>query len=61
MTHGAFADTRVAVASRTTQGRWAREAMALLTVVGTTTLREAAGDLCEIFPGSKKQHFEKLR
>ena len=30
-------------------------------MAGKTTLREAVGDLSEIFPGSKKAHFEKLR
>ena len=49
--HEAFADTLVAVASRTNRGRWACEAMELLTIAGTkTTLREAVGDLSEIFP-----------
>ena len=59
--HEAFAETRVAVASRTNRGKWAYEAMELLTVTGNTTLREVVGDLSEIFPGSKKAHFEKLR
>ena len=59
--HEAFADTQVAVASRTNRGKWAFEAMELLTVAGKTTLREVVGDLSEIFPGSKKAHFEKLR
>lgn len=59
--HEAFADTLVAVASRTDRGRWACQAMELLTVAGNTSLCEAVGDLSEIFPGSKKSHFEKLR
>lgn len=61
LTDEAFVDTRVAVASRTNRGRWALEAMELLSIAGGTTLREAVGDMSEIFPGTKKAHFERLR
>lgn len=59
--HEAFAGTRVAVASRTNRGRWALEAMDLLSVAPGLSLREAAGDLCEIYVGSKRRHFQALR
>lgn len=55
-----FAGTRVAVASRTNRRQWARECMSLIDVYGGTTLEQACA-FSEIFPGGKKQHFEKLR
>lgn len=100
-THEAFAETKVAVASRTNRAQWAYAAMELhaptsryarafspnanassdASSSGTTgtispskktpsrrvalappkTLREVVGDLAEIYTGSKKAHFQKLR
>ncbi len=93
-THEAFAETRVAVASRTNRAQWALAAMALhaprsryrtpssnenassndtttrqrsstapsrSTLAPPKTLRELVGDLAEIYTGSKKAHFQKLR
>ena len=53
--------TRVAFASRTNRGKWAMEALDLLRLDKDTTLREAVGDMIEIFPGTKRKHFESLR
>ena len=98
-THEAFAETRVAVASRTNRAQWALAAMALHAprsrfertlspssnpqdespnsttrtrrppsttpsrqmLAPPKTLREVVGDLAEIYTGSKKAHFQKLR
>lgn len=51
----------VAFASRTNRGKWAMEALDLLRLDEGTSLREAVGDLVEIFPGTKRKHFEALR
>ena len=53
--------TKVAFASRTNRGKWAMEALDLLRLDKDTTLREAVGDMIEIFPGTKRKHFESLR
>ena len=76
-THEAFAECKIAFASRTNRAQWAFTAMELhvcrsnykygtdkndSTVKSNNkTLREHAGDLTEIYTGSKKKHFENLK
>ena len=60
MCEDVFAGTRVAIASRTNRRHWARECMSLVDVYEGVTLEDACV-FSEIFPGTKKQHFEKLR
>ena len=60
-THEAFEGTRVAVASRTNRAQWAREAMKLQVIAPGVTLQDVAGDLAEIYPGSKRKHLASLR
>ncbi|EEH59168.1 uncharacterized protein MICPUCDRAFT_56791 [Micromonas pusilla CCMP1545] len=67
--HAAFAKrgTKIAVASRTNRGAWADEVMGMFVVDDgsgsgtTTTMRECVGDLVEMYSGTKKRHFEKLK
>jgi magnesium-dependent phosphatase 1 len=60
-TYEAFEGTRVAVASRTNRAQWAREAMKLQVIAPGVTLQDVAGDLAEIYPGSKRKHLASLR
>lgn len=75
-THAAFAETKLAVASRTNRAQWAFAVMDLHVCKSryvssderkdsiahnNKTLRQSVGDLAEIYTGSKRNHFESLR
>lgn len=59
----AWKDTRVAVASRTNKGAWARTLLSTFEVPGdaSRTLAELMSGGVQIFPGSKLAHFERLQ
>ena len=58
-----WADTRVAVASRTNKGAWARKLLSTFEIPGSPgqTLDSLLTGGIEIYPGSKLKHFEALR
>jgi magnesium-dependent phosphatase 1 len=56
-----WSDTRVALASRTGQVEWAYSLLKRFDAAPGVTMDELTSGLQQIFPGSKRKHFERLK